>query len=517
MTTLIILAASLVLSLVLTPVVRGLAFRLQLVDHPDGRRKMHGRIIPLGGGIAILISASLALGLTLLMSGNVSASEPGQRLLGLFLASLFICLLGVADDYRWLRGRHKLMGQVLAVVIVIQSGVLVRTLSLFGYRLELGIFAFPFTMFWLLGAINSLNLLDGMDGLLGTVATFIGAGLCVLGVLNGNMDAAWVAAALVGGVLGFLRYNFPPATVFLGDAGSMLIGLVLGTLCLQGPANAPDLMVLAIPMAMFTIPIIDTGAAVLRRKLTGRSLYTTDRGHLHHCLLRAGFTTRQVLFAVGCFSVVAVGSALAAVVWHYEIIALAGSATVIVTLMITRLFGNAESVLLGKRVLGVISSPFRRGKHERGHLLEVRLQGSAEWNELWQMLLAWARDLQMRSVRLDINAPAFHESYHANWECANKDREGIHGWHIEVPLKAHGHVVGRLAVAGFLSWPQGGSKAMVAVATFLEDVEHAIPLLIGNQVGRLEGDKRSQNVAPRNDVPAATGALMTDLNGIANY
>src|SRR5262249_51540535 len=152
--------------------------------------------------------------------------------------------------------------------------------------------------FFLLGAINSLNLLDGMDGLLGSIGTVIGLALVALAALRGDWAPACVAAALTGAVLGFLRYNYPPASVFLGDAGSMLLGLVLGVRSLRGTYELSGTVPLAVPIALFTLPILDTGAAIVRRKLTGRSIYCTDRGHLHHCLLRYGMSRPRVLLVV---------------------------------------------------------------------------------------------------------------------------------------------------------------------------------------------------------------------------
>src|SRR5262249_20696536 len=185
-----------------------------------------------------------------------------------------------------LRGRYKLLGQVFAVGAVLAYGVRVEAVHLFAWRIELGWFAVPFTLFWLLGAINSLNLLDGMDGLLGTVGTIVSLAIAALAAVPGHWAEAAVAATLAGALLGFLRYNWPPATIFLGDAGSMLIGLVIGVLAIRCSLKGTATVALATPMALLIIPIFDTAAAIVRRKLTGRSIYSTDRAHLHHCLLR---------------------------------------------------------------------------------------------------------------------------------------------------------------------------------------------------------------------------------------
>ncbi len=302
---LLVLPASFASCLLLVPLVRLLASRYGLVDNPDGRRKVHGRSVPLGGGLAILASSAVAVAAALAVAGPVRDELAGRwaMVLGLSLAALLICGVGVADDCGKLRGRYKLLGQVAAVAIVIGSGVVVRDVHLFGCQIDLGLLSLPFTAFLLLGAINSLNLLDGMDGLLGSVGAVVCLALAGMALLAGHWAIAGCALALAGALLGFLRYNLPPASIFMGDCGSMLVGLAVGTLAVEGSLKAPATIALATPVVLLTLPILDTTAAILRRKLTGRSIYTTDRGHLHHCLLRRGLSTWRVLLLVLGFCV----------------------------------------------------------------------------------------------------------------------------------------------------------------------------------------------------------------------
>jgi len=269
-----ILGAAFLLSCLLTPVARFLACRYGLIDHPDTRRKMHVNPIPVAGGIAVLASTCLVLAGALLLPHPLQEHLAGcsSFLLGLFLAALLLCIVGVLDDCRGLRGRHKLLGQIVAVAIVIAFDVQVHHIQVFDWDIELGLLAIPFTFFWLLGAVNSLNLIDGMDGLLASVGAIISVALALMAVLSGHSAAACVAMALAGGLLGFLRYNLPPATIFLGDAGSMVIGLVVGVLGIQSALKGPATIALVAPLAILTIPILDTAAAIVRRKLTGRSI-----------------------------------------------------------------------------------------------------------------------------------------------------------------------------------------------------------------------------------------------------
>ncbi len=475
------LALSLGLSLLLTPLVRALAMRIRLVDQPDGRRKIHARTIALGGGIAVFLAGSGAAALTYLAGWCPAEAFAGRghEFVGLLLASVFICALGVADDYGCLRGRHKLLGQIAAVLIVILSGMVIRTISLFDWHIELGLLAIPFTAFWLLGAINSLNLIDGMDGLLSSVGSIIGITLTVMAVLNGQPAVAWAGAILVGALLGFLRYNFPPATIFLGDAGSMLVGLVLGALAIQGSLKGPATVALAAPMAIFIIPIFDTSAAILRRKLTGRSLYTTDRGHMHHCLLHRGFSNGRALLYIAFFCVLAGVGALGSQLCQNELLAAATIITVVAILLVTKLFGHVELVLLEKRLSKLLPALLSRKEPSKAKEIEVRLQGSADWNELWAMLRVWAEHMKLKSLLLDVNAPALQEIYHARWDCDHDDPEVTKAWRAELPLTSNGQTIGRLVMSGH---PEGEevSRIMATVGKLLEDVEHAVGLLVNH-------------------------------------
>jgi UDP-GlcNAc:undecaprenyl-phosphate GlcNAc-1-phosphate transferase len=441
---------SLVSCLALIPLVRVLARRCGLVDKPDGRRKIHTRPIPLGGGVAVLAAMGLAVAATLAAPGVVRyrLDDSWFPALGLGLAALLICAVGLADDYRPLRGRYKLIGQALAVAVVIGFGVEVRSVHVFGWHVELGLLAVPFTAFFLLGAINSLNLLDGMDGLLGSAGAVISLALAAMAALGGHWGAAALAAALAGALAGFLRYNLPPASIFLGDCGSMLVGLVLGTLAIECCLKAPAAIALSAPVVLLILPLFDTTAAIIRRKLTGRSIYTTDRGHLHHCLLRRGFSVWRVLLLVSAFCLATGLAVLASQAFNNEWIALLTGLAVVGVLVLTRLFGYAEMILIKERLFSLGGALFRRREGAAARQIEVRLQGTAAWQELWGGLTGRAAGLNLRRLRLDVNAPSLHEGYHARWDRGHADGEAPDSWRAEIPLTAGGLSVGRLEVVG---------------------------------------------------------------------
>lgn len=444
-----VFGASFLICLLITPPLRRLAKKHLLVDKPDGRRKVDAGPIPLVGGIAILLSASAALGVLYVFPNDLSNQLFETRsIVGLGLAALVLCVIGVADDYGCLRARHKLLGQIVVTIMIVNSGLMVRNISLFNWEVELGVLAGPLTIIWLLGAINSMNLIDGMDGLLGVVGVIISLAIAVMAILGENWGAACIALALAGTLLGFLVFNLPPASIYLGDAGSMLIGLVLGILALQGSLKGPVTVALMPPAALLTIPFFDTLAAIVRRKLTGRSIYTTDCGHLHHSLLQQGYSKYGTLLYVALFCLCSACGAMASVALDQELFAVLAIGLVLVVLVSYRWFGHAEFALL-KTYLGSIagSLPYRReGRNAR--TMEMRLQGTVNWGEPWKIFTTWAPQLDLLQASLNVNAPTLREVYHASWQSNQREPEEHDCWRAEFPLRVQGHSLGYLKVKG---------------------------------------------------------------------
>jgi UDP-GlcNAc:undecaprenyl-phosphate GlcNAc-1-phosphate transferase len=477
---LVFFALSLGLSLLLTPLARALASQFGLTDKPDERRKLHDQAIPVGGGVAVLLASLATIGVMLLVdawrgelyeqvsqwlappwwdlgiivSGGNEFHDHLTLWLGLALASIFICGVGILDDRGYLRGRYKLLGQLVAIGILINAGLVVETIGIASIQenpIPLGIWSIPFTAFFLLGAINSLNLLDGMDGLLSTVALIVTLAFAGMSVMGDKWFTACVAVTIAGALLGFLRYNLPPASIYLGDAGSMLIGLVIGSLAIKSSLKGPACFALAAPVAVLVIPILDTTAAIFRRKLTGRSIYTTDRGHLHHCLLRQGFSKEMVLLFVAIFCLWAAGGAYLSITLNKEWLALLAALTVALALISMRWFGYGEMLLIGDRLRGMAASVVRSRGSIGPHHSAIQLQGCGAWTDQWATLTEAAEEMALKAMRLDINAPALHESYHGRWvnPCDEEDTEGGDtSWNVAIPLLWRGQTVGRLEVSG---------------------------------------------------------------------
>ena len=297
----------------LTALAVKLSPRIGLVDRPDQHRKLHTHATPLGGGAAVFLATVVVLG-GLVSMGNpwrMHINEDWVNIAGSALACAWIVVLGLLDDRYGLRGRQKLAGQVLAAAMLMACGVLIRGVGIFGMEIDLGLLTIPVTLIWLTGAINSVNLLDGMDGMATVIGIILSLAICALAMLTHHAAVAVTALVFAGALLGFLPFNLSPAKIYLGDAGSMLIGMIVGCLSIRASVKGAGTVLLAAPLAVMTVPILDSFAAVVRRKLAGQSIYAPDRGHLHHRLLAHFGNKYKVLVCVAICASVTCGFALA--------------------------------------------------------------------------------------------------------------------------------------------------------------------------------------------------------------
>lgn len=449
--TMIILAITCLASAAVTVLVYKTTRRLGVVDKPDNHRKSHVDPVPLGGGLALFMVMATALVALLILPGPFRSAlwDEWPELVSLLLAGAVIVTVGLTDDRIGLRGHKKLLGQILAASILMAGGLLIREVGIFHWHIALGPLAVPLTLLWLLGAVNALNLLDGIDGLAATMGLILAATVGAMALLSGRVEVAIVALVFAGCLLGFLPFNLPSARIFLGDAGSMLIGLVVGTLAIEGSLKGPGTVLLAAPLAVWTIPMFDTAAAILRRKLTGRSIYAADRGHLHHRLLHRLGSNFKVLGLLAATCAITSTAALVSVFLKNDLIALVTCGAVVTIFILTGLFGRIELFMLGSRLrrIGVSFLPevlYRRIRNSRA---TFRLQGSQHWDRLLQPLTEAAEELGLSRVDLDVNLPAVHESYHATWEQHSEDHFE-RCWQIEVPLLVADQPIGRLTVLG---------------------------------------------------------------------
>lgn len=434
------------------PVVALICQRLGVVDRPDGHRKLHATAVPLTGGPTITISVVLAMLSAIYFFPGALLDKTGdfRFLVALSCASALIVLVGILDDRIGLRGRQKLLGQFMAAVIMLPSGIQIRSVEILGYPIEFGDLSILVTLFWILGAINSLNLIDGVDGLASTTGIVLSLSIAaVTFITGGRPDGLLISLALAGALCGFLVYNFPPARMFLGDSGSMLIGLILGCVALKCSVKQYTAVALIMPTAIWAIPIFDSAMAIIRRRLTGRSIYATDRGHLHHCLVRRGHTGGRLLLVVAFLCALTGFGAIASAIFQNDLIAITSIVTAIAILVVTRSFGHAELTLLTNRVRRFTGSLVRRldGPKPLLHHEQVRLQGSHEWDEVWETLTEFAVHHDLDSVELMVNLPSIGEEYHATWR-TKSSVEQHEAWRTEIPLVLGSVKAGHIKLAG---------------------------------------------------------------------
>jgi UDP-GlcNAc:undecaprenyl-phosphate GlcNAc-1-phosphate transferase len=505
---LVICALSCLVSLALNWAARGLARRAGLVDRPDGHRKIQTQAIPLAGGIAIFATMLTIIAALMAVDPDwrKTVFAHSSEVVGLLVSGAIIVLVGIVDDFIGLRGRQKFFGQIVAAGVLVVFGVCIQRISVLGWSCDLGNLAVPFTIFWLVGAINALNLLDGIDGLAATLGVILSSAIAVAALFAGHESIALVAAVLAGSLVGFLRYNLPPASIYLGDAGSMLIGLAVGVMAIQASLKGPGTVLLGIPLALWTVPIFDSAAAILRRKLTGRSIYTTDRAHLHHHLM-SRFGHRWTLTCIGCVSVVTSAGALLGVWWNDDRIAIICSVSVVLIFVSLKVFGHSELQLVVVKSRSFLRSVFlsRAIQPGAGWDEAVHLQGTRQWNLLWETLTEYAQRLEFVEIRLDLNLPILGEGYHASWRRPNGNDHAQH-WRLDHPLMVDGRVLGYVKIVG----DRGGmaGQNLEQLMELLEQVESHLKVLarpepvvtshtISSGVPDLLGPEPALNVDPR--------------------
>ncbi len=285
--------------LALTPALRGLATRLRFLDYPN-QSKVHRRPTPLLGGIAVAL-ASLAAASAALALIRCPYSA---RIVGFMSGGLMVVILGLADDANGMRPGVKLMGQAAAATVMLLSG------GIEGMPLPMAV-AFPLALFWMVGLMNAFNFLDNMDGITSGLAAIATFGIFTLALGNGHVYTAIAAISVAGGALAFLRYNFAPASIFLGDAGSLFLGYVVGGLSLRAVSHAGEgSSALLIPVLMLGYPIFDAFLVTSSRLLEGRDVARGGRDHSSHRLARLGLTPRQTAGTIYLISAILTGTAI---------------------------------------------------------------------------------------------------------------------------------------------------------------------------------------------------------------
>lgn len=298
----------LLLSLVLTRYVRDVASARGWVALPATERHLHSAPLPRLGGVAIFTSFSLSMAAAVALCYYVPqlhSAFSSKTLATILVPASLIFLLGVYDDLRSVGPYIKFAVQAVAATMLFAGGLrIVNIPVLFGQHQLPWFVGLPLTILWVVAITNAFNLIDGLDGLAAGSALFSTLVAFVVALQTGYSLVTVMTVALAGAILGFLRYNFNPATIFLGDSGSLFIGFLLSALALAGTQKAPTIVAVAIPVVSFGLPILETSLSILRRLISGRPVFTADREHIHHKLLQHGLSHRQVVIVLYAVSAI---------------------------------------------------------------------------------------------------------------------------------------------------------------------------------------------------------------------
>ena len=400
---------SVILALAITPLIRDSIGRLAFLDHPDGVRKIHVTPVPRVGGIAIVLAyvSTFAIALALPFTYTYVLHQALPEILELTVVGLVVFLTGVLDDLVGLSAKQKLLGIGSAAAFAYAAGIRVD-IHLFHLLPSWPWVSFLITVIWLVGCTNAFNLIDGMDGLAAGVGLVATVTMLIAALTQGNLPLALATLPLAGCLLGFLRYNFNPASVFLGDSGSLLIGFLLGCFGALWSEKSVTLVALTAPLLAVSIPLLDVMLSIVRRYLRNRPIFQADRGHIHHKLLDRGFTTRGAVLTIYALCGLVAVMSLLMTTFHNRFSALIVIAFCGAAWMGIRHLEYAEFAMAGKMFLG---GKFRRIIDAETRLIdfESSLAKSSDLNACWSHIRNGSTQFGFQGVRMSISGTVFED------------------------------------------------------------------------------------------------------------
>jgi UDP-GlcNAc:undecaprenyl-phosphate/decaprenyl-phosphate GlcNAc-1-phosphate transferase len=303
-----VFVGSVFLSFVLTRFVRNLAVSRGWMAAPLCDRNLHEIPLPRLGGVAIYLAFIISLAIALLANRyflEVLSAPSLRTLITILVPGTLIFLLGIYDDIHPVGPYTKFAVQAIAATMLFVGGFRILNLPvLFGAQHFAWTIGLPITILWVLAITNAFNLIDGLDGLAAGSALFSTLVVFVVAVFSGSLFVSLLTISLAGAILGFLRFNFNPATIFLGDCGSLFIGFMLSALALKGAQKSPTIVAVAIPVVSFGLPILETTLSIFRRLISGKPVFVADREHIHHKLLQLGMSHRKVVIVLYAVSAI---------------------------------------------------------------------------------------------------------------------------------------------------------------------------------------------------------------------
>lgn len=303
--------AAFILTFIQMPFTIKIAKKKGFLDVPKDERRVHKKPIPVGGGIAMVISVSILMVYFLPINKNLILT---------LIASLIIAISGLYDDKEGLSPKLKFLFQILAAVILIIGGMKIEFFTnpfdSHDALLILNILSIPVTIFWVCGITNTINLIDGLDGLASGVSMICAISMFFITYKMGRYDVSLVCVLVAGACLGFLPFNFNPAKIFMGDTGALYLGFMLSYISISGFLKQAAILMIFVPVLILGVPVFDTAFAMVRRKLSGKSMVEADKGHLHHRLLKMGLNQRQTVVIL--YSISAIFGVLANLISRFH-------------------------------------------------------------------------------------------------------------------------------------------------------------------------------------------------------
>jgi UDP-GlcNAc:undecaprenyl-phosphate GlcNAc-1-phosphate transferase len=491
---------SLFVAVLLTPLVRWLAIRVGAVSTPRAR-DIHQRAVPRLGGVAIAAAFFAPLLALSLIDTSVAATLRAQpRLaLGLLVGGIGLGALGVADDTVGVRARTKFAVQLCVAFFAYAMGFRIEAVSIpFLGVWEMGVFALPITALWIVGVVNAVNLIDGLDGLAAGVIFFAALTNFVIAVIGNQIFVAVVMASIMGAMVGFLFYNFNPAHIFMGDSGSYFLGYLLATASLTGAMQKTSTAVsMLVPMVALGVPIFDTFFSMLRRTLERRSVFSPDRGHVHHRLIDMGITHRRAVMLLYGVSILLMVSAIAIALgrsWESGVALLVAS--VVLTGLI-RFVGYFEYVRLRRSVLTRDYDARTRRLRNLVPPFTADLARATTEGELWSRLVSFAAGAECAVMNLEARAGGLRR-----WPAADADADADGLIISRFPLQPSGYVEFRFRSSEPLSAQSDILLQLVADAvdaTLLRVLvpEAAVPEAASTLIGLSPTPSRARTTRPR--------------------
>jgi UDP-GlcNAc:undecaprenyl-phosphate/decaprenyl-phosphate GlcNAc-1-phosphate transferase len=487
--TLLVLLLAALTALTLTPLTRNFARTRGWMDRPDGGRKRHLAPVPRIGGVAVFGSFLLTISVLLVLEpqGFLPGTSLASACIPVLLGGAAVMLIGLLDDIRGVPPWAKLLVQALAALYLYYCGFRIDAVSnpIGGQTVSLGVFALPLTVIWFVGMSNAFNLIDGLDGLAAGIGLFSTTTLFIAAVVNERWEIVLLSAALGGALLGFLRYNFNPASIFLGDSGSLFVGFALAAFAIRGSMKSSAAIAVAAPLLALAVPIADALIAVLRRAIAGRRLFEADGDHIHHRMVRLGFTPRGAVITLYGFAALFGALSLLTMTGRSQVIGVVVIASSVVTWIGIQQLGYGEFGEL-QRLLsrGLLNERQAIGNNVYVKGLKQSFAEAETLEALWRVLGQAGQRLGFESFELQLEPQAARDLRgHAQpdgfpiWRASTTATGAASTACWTIPLTIEGRPLGRLVLTRDLCQPTGCDGAYVVEAVSLGFVARLASLL----------------------------------------